>query len=37
MKLNKKAFQVWGETSSILNLCPEPVPAKELIPKWYKD
>jgi hypothetical protein len=37
MKLNKKKFEVWSESSYISNLCPEPVPAKEVIPKWYKD
>jgi hypothetical protein len=37
MKLNKKHMQFWAETSGVKNLCPEPVPAKELVPKWYKD
>jgi len=37
MKSNKKIFEVWSENAQIANNCPEPVPAKELIPKWYKD
>jgi hypothetical protein len=37
MKSNKKIFEVWSENSYVSNLCPEPVSAKEVIPKWYKD
>jgi hypothetical protein len=37
MKLNKKSMQFWAEDSVVTNLCPSPVPAKEVIPKWYKD
>ena len=37
MKTNKKIFQVWSQNLEVGNSCPEPVPAKELIPKWYKD
>jgi hypothetical protein len=37
MKINKKIFEVWLEDSDLSNLFPEPVPAKELVPKWYKD
>ena len=37
MKLNKKHIKFWAEDSIVTNLCPPPVPAKEIIPKWYKD
>jgi hypothetical protein len=37
MRIKKKTFEVWAETPEISNLFPEPVPAKEVIPKWYKD
>jgi hypothetical protein len=37
MKHNKKTFQVWSENIEIGRSCPEPVSAKEVVPKWYKD
>lgn len=37
IKLNKKTFNFWAPNKAISSLCPEPVPAKDVIPKWYKN
>jgi hypothetical protein len=37
MKLKKQTIKFWAESSNVSNLCPVPVPSKEVVPKWYKD